>query len=362
MLGSAQFSNSIRTMWKSISYKDAKRHPLYGIKGWALFLWLSLVIFAPGVMVGYYVYVGSLIDQYPSDTIRQLDDLDDFLLLSVFFITMAYWFLGYKLWTKEPNFQSLYTWIVIGLGVASIFVLEPYGLTLFPTSMENLSFGERYSGLSKEVFYSVVWIIYVWKSKRINVTCAHRVRENDPIFIELMNAKSRQKTDAKSEPTPRSSEVVRAKPDQPVIISVSPNATDDDLYAIAWKEVENNDQDKGLWARLYAEHSGNDELLKTAYLKLRVEELSKQREIEKNKPPPPGKFEDLSKARGGIESIRKDRGEASKVDVEKETPHLYIRPDTTKKWIFFGFKFRYHPLIWFFGIIFTVVIVANLIN
>jgi len=153
-----------------------------------------------------------------------------------------------------------------------------------------------------------------------------------------------------------------AKPDQSVATLVSADATDDDLYAIAWKEIENNDQDKGLWARLYAEHSGNSELLRTAYLKLRVEELGKQREIEKNKPPPPGKFKDLSKARSGIESVRKNRGEAIIFDVEKEPLYVHSSTDPSKKWIFFGFKFRHHPLIWFFGIIFTVVIVANLIN
>jgi hypothetical protein len=53
----------------------------------------------------------------------------------------------------------------------------------------------------------------------------------------------------------------------------------DELYAIAWDEVETGNPDKGLWARLYVKHDADEAKTKVAYIEDRVKILFQQREI-----------------------------------------------------------------------------------
>ncbi len=55
---------------------------------------------------------------------------------------------------------------------------------------------------------------------------------------------------------------------------------DDSFYADAWDELEEGNQDKALWAKLYATHSGDEKKTKAAYLKQRVSQHSDQRRVE----------------------------------------------------------------------------------
>jgi len=60
---------------------------------------------------------------------------------------------------------------------------------------------------------------------------------------------------------------------------------DDDLYAIAWEEVEKGIQDRGLWARFFVENDADEGKTKVAYIKARVKLLVQKRkqEFEKKK-------------------------------------------------------------------------------
>lgn len=232
------------------------------------------------------------------------------------------------------------------MGVLAGFLIGTVVLLVITSAGQDIGFGGYSSSayfrrIVKVMLWPPIWAgLGIWRGRKKLKEKLEKSRLNE-MSQQLKAAREKEENLATQEHNKQTAQL--AKPDQSVATLVSADATDDDLYAIAWKEIENNDQEKGLWARLYAEHSGNSELLRTAYLKLRVEELGKQREIEKNKPPPP-----------------EDRGEAIKFDVEKETLHRYSAPDPTKKWVFFGIKFRHHPLVWFFGILIIVVVLANL--
>ena len=54
--------------------------------------------------------------------------------------------------------------------------------------------------------------------------------------------------------------------------------SDEDLYGIAWDELETSTYEKGLWGRLYAEPDGNEEHTRVAYLNERVAALTKKRQ------------------------------------------------------------------------------------
>lgn len=58
---------------------------------------------------------------------------------------------------------------------------------------------------------------------------------------------------------------------------------DKDLYAIAGQEVANSVIDTGLWTKAFADSSGNDAQAKALYLKMRVIDLSSQRDNQQKK-------------------------------------------------------------------------------
>ena len=61
------------------------------------------------------------------------------------------------------------------------------------------------------------------------------------------------------------------------------DCSEDDLYAIAWKEVGQDTLVEGLWARLYVKNAGDEGKTKTAYLKERVQQLTNEQDILKTK-------------------------------------------------------------------------------
>lgn len=47
----------------------------------------------------------------------------------------------------------------------------------------------------------------------------------------------------------------------------------EELFALAWNEIENNNVKKGLWAKAFADAGGENDRTKSLYLELRVKQL-----------------------------------------------------------------------------------------
>jgi hypothetical protein len=144
---------------------------------------------------------------------------------------------------------------------------------------------------------SVVAIpIILWRSKRISARSVSKT----PVASKKVDTAKRS-----SQQISQSSNVVKAKPDQPAVEAAQTVKTEtkpaqdtptkkrlperkqesiddsaDELYAIAWDEVEANNTDKGLWARLYVKHDADEAKTKVSYLEERVKILIQQREVE----------------------------------------------------------------------------------
>ena len=144
---------------------------------------------------------------------------------------------------------------------------------------------------------SVVAIpIILWRSKRISARSVSKT----PVASKKVDTAKRS-----SQQISQSSNVVKAKPDQPAVEAAQTVKTEtkpaqdtptkkrlperkqesiddsaDELYAIAWDEVEANNTDKGLWARLYVRHDADEAKMKVAYIEERVKILIQQREVE----------------------------------------------------------------------------------
>lgn len=58
---------------------------------------------------------------------------------------------------------------------------------------------------------------------------------------------------------------------------------DEEFWERALNEYEGSDRKKGLWAKLFAEHNGDDQKIKIQYLKIRVEQLTQESSLISNK-------------------------------------------------------------------------------
>lgn len=59
-----------------------------------------------------------------------------------------------------------------------------------------------------------------------------------------------------------------------VLTQMRTSGPTDDLYEAAARELDGGDINKGLWARLYAEHNGDDSKTRAAYIKVRAKALA----------------------------------------------------------------------------------------
>ena len=327
-----QISGENFGMWKVIRHQEVQRHPLYGIKGWAKALWISLVFVWPifGVLglLNYDLFWG----------VFESASLFRFALITGVAGIGCNLYLGYKLWNKSEQFQILYTWINFVFVLLAIF-LNPILYYYFspPWVQEIIS---PYAHFSRDLIVSLasygIFILYVWRSKRINVTCRERVRQDDPFLIQLNQSKSRQTvkphaSSGRPKPTENKSTVVEkqkevsppkkpAEPEKNLI-----DMTDEDFYAMAWREVEEGNQDEGLWARMFVENDGDENKTRVSYIKNRVEEqqlwlqelLDKKIEEEE-------KREETEKEKEEQEKLAEEQRIAKNIEAAEKNREVYV--------------------------------------
>ena len=97
----------------------------------------------------------------------------------------------------------------------------------------------------------------------------------DPEAEKPLTLKERAKAEAKESlmlPGPLYGDTEGVS-DKAKIMAAVKQKPQDQLFALAWTELEEGTFDKGLWARLYQENEGDEKKTKVAYLSARVEQL-----------------------------------------------------------------------------------------
>lgn len=162
--------------WITVSPEEATRHPLYGVRGWAAFLaagmWAAFIVLlvSAGVMA---VAVGGLPTTKPQAY--------DFLSTSLVFLgATASGLVVLSIHKRFPKFQL----IIIAAYV--YFSAFPFiDTALFVAILEPNSFikSRIWDGAlrdtAKHLPTTLLWAAYVIRSRRINVTFRHRIRQVD---------------------------------------------------------------------------------------------------------------------------------------------------------------------------------------
>ena len=172
--------------WVEVTEEQAKGHPLYGGKGWSLILIILLVVFGLGIA-----------GNFTSDFVLLFRRPDVGIGL-VLVILIGNGFSILTLINKNSNFQKIVTACLVAEVLIFYFVMES-----FIDIQASQDYFTRRLGAPLLFYSGIIWC--AWASTRINVTCAHRIKVNDPYFdaiSESTDVKSPKIISSKSDSAP----------------------------------------------------------------------------------------------------------------------------------------------------------------
>ena len=244
-------------------FNQLQNHPLYGIKGWALALLIWLVVSAASTVLLTHSF-GYTLELINRRAFAQIEDHYTFELVTAWFVLGWSCVTAYLLWTKDEAFHmSFFYQLVTVIGLQLITAFSSGDVDVGAT-------GALRSFLLVLIFLPLVW--YVFRSQRIAVTCAGMLRHDDPFLLNLLGKKSTS-TDQTPSPAPTSTTDTTGPNDNSVVDDDS-----DDFFERALDEVENDTAVKSLWAKAVVESDGLAEKTKAVYIRLRVQQLKRQRD------------------------------------------------------------------------------------
>lgn len=285
-------------IWLRVTPEEAKKHPLYGVRGW-------LLLFAVAILFGFL----SAVSTVNTEALKSGFSLSKLLAVGIpetIFLKLVLWIRGlivlpiyWLLFSKHPSFRPVSICLLLGLwpGIALAGFLNP-----FPSLGESLVFSFIPWAVS-----CAIWVTYLQRSERVRVTFEHSVkagRDNaastslPPSFnkpaITGKSAQEGQFNDASTGtreqvPPSRMSKDMSSlqpivKPTTSIPISDKPSqntaeAHEDRLYTQIAQELETNTIDKALWTKAYAQAGGDEKQTRALYIKARFARLRDIKDI-----------------------------------------------------------------------------------
>jgi hypothetical protein len=274
--------------WRKVSAEEAKAHPLYGLKNW-------LVVFALGVLLVPLKEFGALKGEAHQlgMTVGQLLDADASFktyvtLVLATEVAMVATIFGLMV-SKSAHFR---------IATSVIWVAFFPLITLFAFLTGTPGIGALVLSFFPWVISCLVWVTYLQRSKRVRVTFEHRVLALDVGATQAassmpeaanMPAGGAQRISANSALSPASVSPIRHSSTKLVDASstllvaderatTNPKVEDEeDLWAQALDEFNGAGRKQGVWAKAFAQASGNEPAAQAQYLRERFGQLSEER-------------------------------------------------------------------------------------
>lgn len=266
--------------WTGISFDLAKRHPLYGIRGW-------LLVFAIGLALGTLKEL-ALLNGEAYRVGLTLSQLLDFNSPVVSWIKFALLIQGA---TVAITYYLMFTWSSQFRPVTSGLLVVGWPLVAVVGAVNSTPEIVNAIGISffSWIISCGVWVTYLNRSRRVRVTFENQVLHSEGIAT-MMPAPPRKPTTTDSTPTrspmPVAAELPThtssAPPSRHEATSmagpspISHPATEEDFWAAALHEVDGPTRKAGLWAKTFALANGNEAEAKAAYLRERVLQIEQE--------------------------------------------------------------------------------------
>jgi hypothetical protein len=280
-------------LWISFSFEQhptewgrLKSHPLSGLGGWSMILLLWMGI--SSILTVFFTYSFGYTLEMMNPRLHSTYEEVLYGQQVVAFIVGGLGLLNcFLLFSRKPSFRmSFFWWYLAGPLLVIVSLADVNTSSFFGRELETRAWVWAIS--SALIHLPALW--YVFASKRVSLNCDDMLRYDDPFLKQIENA-GVTKTAHSSKP--QENNISPSNETDATLKSKGSNKTpghgsaakpinlvlcsDEDLYGIAWDELEANTYEKGLWARLYAEHDGNEENTRVAYLNERVSALTDKR-------------------------------------------------------------------------------------
>lgn len=245
-----------KSKWRHIGEEAALEHELYGVGGW-------LLLFAVGCFLGLLAdfgrvngdahSIGMSLGDYLSISHPSINALKVVLFYEVVAVACIYW----MMFAKSRGFRTYTSWLLL--------VMFPFMVVV---SMANTYEGVGavlVSGFIRWAIGCAIWVSYLHLSKRVRVTFEHCVLDE---------------TEVPPEPKPEATSVVNSITATPAVFASAEKAAtqnvnepEEQFWAIALAECNQQNMRPGLWAKAFAESQGQEALAKAHYMRLRATQL-----------------------------------------------------------------------------------------
>lgn len=259
--------------WRVIPTEEAKKHPLYGVGGWLLFLIAGMMVIGPLLNAGRInAEILSAENQYPA--LVSLNEWKTYKLATwwTFAIAAALSFYGGLGLVQDKN------WTAVSKAKAILWICGPVASVALGLLVPIFAFGNA-QGIGVEFIWPLIvsligasiWTAYLSNSQRVRLTYEHSVLCESSAAGDALA--TRQSPSISSKPIKSQ---IKHMPDVNTQTSVHVTQTtqiDEEFWAKALAEYDGRTRRPGLWARVFSEADGNEALAKASYLKCRAEEM-----------------------------------------------------------------------------------------
>ena len=244
--------------WETVSLEQAQAHPLYGRGGW-------LILFAVGNLV-VLIALGILMSRLWAASTAEATSVK--LVVSICALTPAIAMLLFAL--RSRWFRTATSALMLAYFPLSVLVALP----LFETPGVAGAFTQAFL---QWVVSCAVWVTYLQRSRRVRVTFEKSILSSDSV-VGHGSERSASPDDRGGSQSPHAAparQVVSPGMTASQHESTAEVTTDDEaLWAKAYDELHGSSRRQGLWARVFAEASGDEPAAQAAYLRERVNQLS----------------------------------------------------------------------------------------
>ena len=172
--------------WVIVEEHIAKTHPYYGVGGWAILVIIGLVLSPLRMLFEFYsqsIDFNNVSHISGFMLLYRMEEIANWLV-SGLCVLAAYYLISYK-----AAFQKLY--LIIFIAGIFIPIIDTIAVVqVFRNSGININFNDIFTGkeMGRQFAMSIVglfWLLYVFRSKRINITTRNRLRRKHMHLLKL---------------------------------------------------------------------------------------------------------------------------------------------------------------------------------
>ena len=174
--------------WIAVTREEAQRHRFYGVSGWSVLLVIGLFFSPFRILLGFYkeeIDLSQFAHISGFETLYRVEEVTNWGLAGLS------WIIIYVLFSHKSKFQIIFLlYFLISFIVPfvdAIAVVNVFKGSNIEIKFEDVFPEQELIRHIAMIFTSAIWVFYVFRSKRINITTRFRYRKRDEHLLRKFN-------------------------------------------------------------------------------------------------------------------------------------------------------------------------------